>query len=93
MSGASAETGRVAFVNANWTPGPPGGDGTFGVMVVTEDGERRTLEPSPAAFTALVALAAAGTVLLWDPDGPTLIAANLVGEWLTADGAPARRST
>ncbi len=90
MSGASAETRRVAFVNANWTLGPPDGDGTFALMVVTEDGERHTLEPSPAA---LVALAAAGTVLLWDPDGPTLIAANLVGEWLTADGAPARRST
>lgn len=89
MSGASTQTQRVRFVNANWTPGPDGTDGSFGLMVVTEDGTRYSHEPSPAAFAALVALAGAGTVLLWDPDGPTLIAGNVVGTWLDPDGRPA----
>jgi hypothetical protein len=31
---------------------------------------------------ALVALAQADTVLLWDPTNRTLIVANLVGKWL-----------
>ena len=85
MAGASGSTRRVRVVNANWTPGPDGADGSFGLLVVTEDDERHELTPSPAAVTALMALFRPGTVLLFDPDGPTLITANVVGEWLPAD--------
>jgi hypothetical protein len=66
-------------MNANWNAGPGGEDGRFGLMLVTSDDERHILEPSPAAMTALVALAQADTVLAWDPDNRTLIAANLRG--------------
>jgi hypothetical protein len=31
-------------------------------------------------MSALVALAGADTVLAWDPEGPTLIVANIVGQ-------------
>ena len=85
MAGASKNTRRVRVVNANWTPGPDGTDGTFGLLVVTEDDQRHEFSPSPAAVTALLALARAGTVLLFDPDGPTLVTANVVGEWLPED--------
>ena len=55
----------------------------FELLVVTEDGDA-TRCPGPAAQMApLLALTQAqGVVLLWDPDGPTLIAANLLGEWI-----------
>ncbi|WP_375432727.1 hypothetical protein [uncultured Friedmanniella sp.] len=85
MAGASGSTQRVEFVNANWDAGTEGGDGRFGLLVVTADGERYELQPSPAAMTALVALTQASNVLLWDPEGATLIVANLVGEWLPPD--------
>jgi hypothetical protein len=49
-------------------------------MLITEDDERHFLAPSPASTIALVALSQADTALLWDPDGGTLIAANLVGQ-------------
>jgi hypothetical protein len=42
--------------------------------------------PSPAAMTALLALAKADTILLWDPAGQTLIAANIAGTWLAPTG-------
>lgn len=85
MVGASERTQRVTVVNANWTAGDPGGDGTFAFMLVTEDQERHPIEVSPAAALALVALIQTEPVLLWDPDTQTLIAANLVGEWLDRD--------
>lgn len=85
MPGASDQTRRVDVVNANWTAGAEGADGTFQLLLVTEDGERHTIAPSPEAMTALVALTQAGTVLLWDPDSRTLIAANVVGDWLPTD--------
>jgi hypothetical protein len=44
-----------------------------------EDGERHYAKPSAAAMTALVALAKADTVLVWDPDDRRLIVANLRG--------------
>lgn len=66
-------------MNANWKAGPAGDDGRFEVMLVTGDDERHILQPSPAAMTALVALAQADTVLVWDPDNRALIAANLRG--------------
>lgn len=52
MPGASDETRRVDVVNANWTAGEDGADGTFQLLLVTEDGERHTIAPSPAAMTA-----------------------------------------
>lgn len=82
MAGAGEGTRRVRVVNANWTPGPDGTDGSFALLLVTEDDERHELSPSPAAFTALLALSQAGTVLLFDPAERTVIAANVVGDWL-----------
>ena len=92
MAGASERTRRVTVVNANWSAGEPGGDGTFAFLLVTEDEERHTIEVSPAAASALVALTQADPVLLWDPDERTLIAANLVGEWLDKDFTTAPRT-
>lgn len=85
MPGASDSTRRVDVVNANWTAGEDGSDGVFQLLLVTEDGQRHVVTPSPAAVSALLALAAADTVLLWDAAGPTLIATNIVGQWLAAD--------
>lgn len=79
MPGASETTRRVKIMNANWNAGPDGDDGHFQLMLVTDDDERHIVEPSPAAVTALVMLARADTVLAWDPDNRTLIAANLRG--------------
>ncbi len=62
-----------------------GDDGQFALMIVTEGGERHTVELSPAATTAVVALTQAGTILLWDPQNQTLIAANVVGSWIGED--------
>jgi len=81
MAGASEQTRRVRYVNANWTGIDPG-DGTFELLIVTDDEQRHTVQPTPAAMTALVALLQASNALLWDPDGQTLIAANLVGQWI-----------
>jgi hypothetical protein len=51
-------------------------------MLVTEDDQRHIIAPSPASVTALVALAQADTILLWDPANRTLIVANIIGTWL-----------
>jgi hypothetical protein len=80
MPGASERTQQVKIVNANWAPEGDGEDGRFEVMFVTEDGERHVVTPSPTAVSALVALTQASTILMWDPEGPTLIAANVVGK-------------
>jgi hypothetical protein len=80
MPGASDETKRVKIVNANWTPSPDGGDGRFELMLVTDDDQRHTVGASPASIAAVLDLAKLDAVLAWDPAGPTLIAANLVGE-------------
>ena len=79
MPGASKKTRPVRIMNANWKSSQNGDDGHFELMLVTSDEEQHILEPSPAAMTALVALAQADTVLAWDPDNRTLIAANLRG--------------
>jgi hypothetical protein len=79
MPGASEHARRVKIMNANWAAGDDGADGRFEVMIVTSDDEHHVLVPSPAATTALVALAQADTVLVWDPENRTLIAANLRG--------------
>ncbi|GAA3577378.1 hypothetical protein GCM10022197_38320 [Microlunatus spumicola] len=82
MTGASAGTQRVTFVNANWSPGRPDGE-AFELMVVTEDEQRHALPVGAGQMAALVALTqAAGVVLLWDPEDSTLVAANLLGEWV-----------
>jgi hypothetical protein len=82
MPGASEQTQRVKVLNANWVAGPDGDDGRFEVMIVTDDDQHHTVATSPASMTALIALTQADTVLLWDPSNRTLIAANLVGNWL-----------
>lgn len=86
MPGASEQTSQVKVLNANWVAGPDGGDGRFEVMIVTADGQQHAISPSPAAMTALLALAKADTILLWDPKDRTLIAANIIGTWLAPTG-------
>lgn len=79
MPGASENTRRVKIMNANWTADGAGEDGQFQLQLITSDEERHELQPSPATMTALAALAQADTVLVFDPDNRTLIAANLRG--------------
>ena len=79
MPGASEQTRRVKNLNANWQPNYDLPDGRFEIMIVTDDDEQHVLRTSPAAMTALVALAQADTVLAWDPTSHTLIAANIIG--------------
>ena len=67
------------IMNANWVAGADGEDGRFELMMVTSDDRQHVVAPSPAALTALVALAEADAVLVWDPADRTLIAANLRG--------------
>jgi hypothetical protein len=86
MPGASEQTSQVKVVNANWVAGPDGADGKFEVMIVTTDGHQHTIGPSPASMTALLTLAKTDAILLWDPTDRTLIAANIVGTWLTPTG-------
>jgi hypothetical protein len=79
LPGASEQARRVKIVNANWTAASDGDDGRFQLMIVTEDDEKHVVTPSPASMTAMIALTQAHTVLVWDPDDRTLIAANVVG--------------
>lgn len=80
MPGASEQTRPVKIVNANWIAGQPGEHGRFEILMITDDDRRHVVAPSPEATTALIALTQAGTVLLWDPAGQTLIAANVIGK-------------
>jgi len=80
MPGASEQAQRVKILNANWVPGSDGGDGRFEIMIITRDDERHVLPASAASVTAVVTLAQAGTVMVWDPPNQTLIAANVVGQ-------------
>jgi hypothetical protein len=89
MPGASEQTRRVKILNANWVPGTAGREEEFQIMIITEDDQRHVVPASAAAVTAVVALAGAGTVMVWDPeDGGTLIAANIVGQmpWTARSG-------
>jgi hypothetical protein len=79
MPGASEESRHVKILNANWSPSEAGGDGQFEVLVVTDDDQRYTMPASPSSMTALVALAKADTVMVWDPVNRSLIVANIVG--------------
>jgi hypothetical protein len=67
VPGASDEARRVKIMNASWIAGADGDEGDFELMIVTSDGRHHVVAPSPAAMTALVALAQADTVLVWDP--------------------------
>ena len=89
MPGASDQTQPVKILNANWIPDTNGGDGRFDIMIVTEDDQRHMLPDSAASITAVVALAQAGTVMMWDPPNRVLIAANVVGQmpWTVRDGS------
>ncbi len=62
--------------------GEKGRPATFEMMIVTEDEVRHSLPVPNDQMAALVALTQAASVLLWDPEDNTLIAANLVGEWI-----------
>jgi hypothetical protein len=79
VPGASEKARRVKILNANWIVGDDGDDGDFELMIVTSDDRQHDVAPSPAAMTALVALAQADAVLVWDPVDRRLIAANLRG--------------
>ena len=89
MPGASSATRPVKILNANWVPDTVGGDGRFVVQIITEDDQRFAVPASPASMTALVALAQANTVMVWDPEDGTLIIANIRGTmpWTVADDA------
>lgn len=88
MPGASNETRRVKVLNANWEPDGAGGDGQFEVLIVTDDDQRYTMPTTPESMTALVALAKADTIMVWDPLNRSLIVANIIGTmpW-TVDGS------
>jgi hypothetical protein len=77
-------------MNANWAAGADGEDGRFALMIVRSDDCQHIVAPSPGEMTALVALAQADTVLVWDPADRTLIAADLRGTmpWTEGAGAP-----
>jgi len=89
MPGASDQTQPVKILNANWIPTPTAGTARFDIMIVTEDDQRHELPASAASVTAVVALAQAGTVMMWDPPNRVLIAANVVGQmpWTVRDGS------
>ena len=78
-AGASEEARRVKIMNANWIAGGDGDDGDFELMIATSDDRQHVVAPSPAAMTALVALAQPDALLVWDPADRRLIAANLRG--------------
>jgi hypothetical protein len=89
MPGASDQTQPVKILNANWSPDTNGEDGRFDIMIVTEDDQRHMLPASAASVTAVVALAQADTVMMWDPPNRVLIVANVVGQmpWTVRDGS------
>lgn len=78
----------MKILNANWIPDGAGGDGRFEVLIVTDDDQRYAVPASAGSVTALVTLAKADTVMVWDPLNQSLIVANIVGTmpW-TVDGS------
>ncbi len=87
MPGASEKSRRVRVLNANWAPDRQAGDGTFEVLMVTDDDERHVVPASAQSVAALAALVQTDPVLVWDPEGRSLIVANIVGEmpWTVHD--------
>jgi hypothetical protein len=67
VPGACEEARRVKTMNEKLDRGD------FELMIVTSDDRHHVVAPSPAAMTALVALAQADTVLVWDPADRRLI--------------------
>lgn len=57
--------------------------------MVTESGRRHSVSVAPEEMAAVVALLRASPVLLWDAEGGTLIAADLVGGWLPSSWSAA----
>jgi hypothetical protein len=86
VPGASEQTSQVKVLNVNWAAGADGGDGSFEIMIVTADNQQHSVAVSPASLTALLAMAQANAILLWDPADRTLIAANIVGTWIAPAG-------
>jgi len=91
MPDASELTRPLKVLNANWVAGPDGDHGRFELTLITDDDQHHVTAPSPAAMVALIALARADTVLLWDPTNRTLIVANVVGTmpWTVQSGGEA----
>lgn len=84
MAGASEQTVRVEYLNANWSSRAGEGAG-FELLVVTEDEARHALPISAADLAALGALVQNDPVLLFDPEEGTIIIANVLGQWLPPD--------
>ena len=82
MAGASEDTQRVTYVNANWSSNDGPDSSAFELQIVTEDQSRHAVEIGASDVAAVLALIQASGVMLWDPVGRTLIAANLAGEWI-----------
>ncbi len=80
MSATGSELQRVHYVNANWTATDE--NGRFSLLVVTEDGHRHELAVSAEAAGPLIEMTQASNALVWDTANETLIAANLVGQWI-----------
>jgi hypothetical protein len=57
-------------MNANWIAGADGAGGDFELIIVTSDDRQHVVAPSPAAMTALVALAQGGHGSRLGPGGP-----------------------
>lgn len=86
MSTTGADLQRVHYVNANWAASDE--NGQFSLLVVTEDGRRHELAVSAEAAGPLIELTQASNALIWDGDNETLIAANLVGQWVQDTTTP-----
>ncbi len=84
MTGASKHTARIDYINANWTAGATA-DSAFELLVVTEDGERHMMPIAADQLAAVGPLLRRDGVLLYDPEGQTVIVGNLVGEWFQQD--------
>jgi hypothetical protein len=88
MAGASAETKRVTYINANLVFG----EERFELLIVLEDETRHTLSISAEGLAALGPLLRSEAVLLFDPPAQTLILANLIGQWLPHDWTSGKQS-
>ncbi|MBO1756354.1 hypothetical protein [Allobranchiibius sp. CTAmp26] len=84
MAGSSNRTLRIDYVNANWNAEADAAC-AFELLIVTEDGQRHSLPIAADHLTALGPLLRQDGVLLFDPEGQTIIVGNLVGEWFQQD--------
>lgn len=86
MTGASKHTVRIDYINANWSAGAEP-ESAFELLIVTEDDQRHSLPISTDQLATLGPLLHPDRVLLFDPEGPTIIIGNLVGQWFQPDWA------